>query len=342
MNRKIHHPLWTHLPALGLLAYALWQVTRSWPLPDRVAVHFSLSGQPNRWGSPWELLLVSFGAMIGYLVLFAFFDEKWARQETRKSFNWVSLLDELLVAVLAVATTTSLRLTGETSPVFDMPWTTVAVFCVSAVAAAALLELLRPLRPDLRRIQAEDTGELQSQVALRLRDGQPWIYWEAQNPLYCRLLSLALLLGGVAASALLINSNEPYYSGVIMLIIAAVGLVCYGGLRVQVSHGKITVRLGLLGLRVLRLPLSDVALAEVQTFRPLPEFGGWGLRYGWPRWAKSDGRRRGAWAFFLCGTRGVKIVRQDGRTYLIGSDHPDRLGAVLKTAVAPPAANQAR
>jgi len=253
----------------------------------------------------------------------------------------VSLLDELLVAVLAAATTTSLRLSGETSPVFVMPWSMVAMFSMSAVGLAALLELLRPFRPDLRQIQAEDTAELQSQINLRLRDGQPWAYWDVQNPLYCRLLSLALLLGGVAASALLIHSNEPMFSGVIMLIIAAVGLACYGGLRVQVSHGKLTVHLGLLGLRVLRVPLSDVALAEVQTFRPLQEFGGWGLRYGWPRWAKAEGRRRGVWAFFLCGTRGVKIVRRDGRTYLVGSDHPDRLGAVLNAAVAPPAVNQA-
>ena len=324
---RLHHPLWTHLPALGLLVYAAAVVARAWPLPDRVPVHFSLGGQPDRWGSPWEVLLATFGLMAGFIALSVFMDEKWARQETRKTFNWLGLLDELYVGFLTALMTTWVDLVQQPSPVWAMPWTAVALCSGSAMAAAAVLELLRPCRPDTRPIRAEDTGELQSQVALRLRDGQSWVYWESQNPLYICLLSLALFLIGAATSLAVVISSGSWFPGVLMFLLVPVGLMFYGGLRVEFSRGMLSVRLGVLGVRLLRLNLGDIAVAEVQAFRPLQEFGGWGLRYGWPEWSRREGRRRGVWAFFFRGARGVKVVRRDGRTYLIGSDHPERLCA---------------
>jgi len=38
-------------------------------------------------------------------------------------------------------------------------------------------------------------------------------------------------------------------------------------------------------------------------------------------------------AYFLRGSRGVKITTINEKQYLIGSDHPDELNAVLKALV---------
>jgi hypothetical protein len=35
-------------------------------------------------------------------------------------------------------------------------------------------------------------------------------------------------------------------------------------------------------------------------------------------------------AYFLTGNMGVKLTLSDGKRYLIGSDHPERLAAVIK------------
>ncbi len=98
-------------------------------------------------------------------------------------------------------------------------------------------------------------------------------------------------------------------------------LLCYGGLRVSVTSERVEVRLGMIGLRLLRVPSSELAASEVRAFSPLGEFGGWGIRY--------NGRM---WAFYWRGTRGVELRTKAGKQYLIGSDHPERLAAAITAA----------
>lgn len=56
-------------------------------------------------------------------------------------------------------------------------------------------------------------------------------------------------------------------------------------------------------------------------FNAVRDFGGYGIR------ANREMR-----AFFFQGERGVKVTTSDGRRYLIGSDHPARLAAVIEAA----------
>ena len=73
-------------------------------------------------------------------------------------------------------------------------------------------------------------------------------------------------------------------------------------------------------VRVLRLPVSDIAEFAMHEFAPLKDFGGYGIR-----------RNREMSAYYLRGNLGVKITMTGGKKYLIGSDHPERLLAVLET-----------
>ena len=94
------HPLWNHLPAIAALIIFIVSIVNAGPLPTEVPVHFNLGGEPDRYGSPW----LAFGLVIGISVLFTalsvFLDELWAKQEKKKSFNWLSLLDELVVGAM--------------------------------------------------------------------------------------------------------------------------------------------------------------------------------------------------------------------------------------------------
>ena len=54
-------------------------------------------------------------------------------------------------------------------------------------------------------------------------------------------------------------------------------------------------------------------------YAPLKDFGGYGIRFG-----------KGMKAYILRGTRGVKITTLNGKKYLVSSDHPERLLAVLQ------------
>ncbi len=72
------------------------------------------------------------------------------------------------------------------------------------------------------------------------------------------------------------------------------------------------------------VPLADLAQAEAVVYRPIREYGGWGIR--------GFGRRR---ALNMRGDRGVLLVRKDGSTLLVGSQKPRELLAALARAGVP-------
>ncbi|MFQ5808383.1 MAG: DUF1648 domain-containing protein [Armatimonadota bacterium] len=327
MRTKLHHPLWTHLPAVVLVALMLVAFLQARPLPDRVPVHFSLSGEPNRWGSPWELLGIYIMALFWVGVSIAG-DEAWARHEDRKSFNWVSLLDELLVGFLAGMSFAYFRTLTEGGTHFTMPWGSIVPVAATAVTAAAVLECFRPFRPMPEQVSSEDTGALEAEIAERGASGDRWAYWETQNPRYMAPV-IALSAGALLIGAVVSRGDAWWASGLCFGGAVALLLV-YGGMRVGVTPDRVQVRTGILGLRLLTLDRAEIAEAEVHSFSPLRDFGGWGIR--WNRQMK---------AYFLSGHRGVKLRTREGKQYLVGSDHPERLaaaiGATLEAAGSPAA-----
>ncbi|HET6897964.1 MAG TPA: hypothetical protein VFK70_06445 [Vicinamibacteria bacterium] len=79
------------------------------------------------------------------------------------------------------------------------------------------------------------------------------------------------------------------------------------------------------GVRIRMLPFANRTIApariarwEARTYRPIREYGGWGLRFG-PR-----GR-----AYNVSGDRGVELTLDNGKRVLIGSQRSDDLAAAI-------------
>jgi hypothetical protein len=87
-----------------------------------------------------------------------------------------------------------------------------------------------------------------------------------------------------------------------------------GGLTVLVQETQLFVHLG--SLRVIKtvIPFSDIVELESVHYRPIMEFGGWGVR-GW-------GKKK-AWT--ARGDQAVVLTLLDDRRIYVGSDHPRRL-----------------
>jgi hypothetical protein len=68
-----------------------------------------------------------------------------------------------------------------------------------------------------------------------------------------------------------------------------------------------------------RIPFEDIRRCEVRTYRPIREFGGWGIRYG-----------RGAKAYNVSGNRGVQLELSNGKRFLIGSGRPEELARAIE------------
>ena len=324
MTRKLHHPLWTHLGAVALYLWLLISLWRTYPLPPRVPVHFGLAGRPDRWGSPWEVVIGTLLAPLFIIALSAFMDELWARHERGKTFNWVSLFDEITLGFLAGIVLEQLDVIrrGEGAR-FTVPWTTMLVLILAAVAVAILLERLRPWHATEEPIVATEVSEVAVEMAARAQEGKRWAYWETQNPPYVFVVALLCAATFIVPAVLLwpqLRYQLPWLPPVFALLGLSMLIMC-GGLRVSVTAERVEIRLGFLGLRLLRVHLPDIESVEIRTFSPLGDFGGWGIRY--------NGKQ---WAFFLRGTSGVSLRVKNGKEWIIGSDHPERLAAVITAA----------
>ena len=182
-------------------------------------------------------------------------------------------------------------------------------------------EWLRPYQPMQRPREDFHTLALSGVMAEIADPSKRWMYWEAQNPLYLQVLipvtAILLIASGVVSFPAI-----PWLLPVFVLSVAIL-LACWGGLHVSVNRDYVRARLGVVGIPLLRIPLRDIAAIEAVSFNPLGDFGGWGIRYS---------LRKRMWGFYFYGTRGVQITTRAGKSYLIGSDDPERLAGMCQAA----------
>ena len=70
------------------------------------------------------------------------------------------------------------------------------------------------------------------------------------------------------------------------------------------------------------IPLSTIHSYQVVTYKPLAEYGGWGIRDGF----------NGGKAYTSSGNRGVQLELKDGGRLLIGSQRPEELAQAIEQA----------
>jgi hypothetical protein len=80
-----------------------------------------------------------------------------------------------------------------------------------------------------------------------------------------------------------------------------------------------------LWIRFYPLPGKIIAYHSIQTcvartYKPLSEYGGWGIKYG-----------RSGWAYNILGDRGVQLELDNGKRILIGSQRADELEQAINT-----------
>ncbi len=319
MRIKLVHPLWTHIPALAVLVVLIIFIATAGRLPAEAPVHFNRAGVADSYGSPWLVFAFTIGLSAGYIVLSAFLDELWARQESAKAFNWLSLFDEIVVGSMAGIELAYLAFLTRGSDIFRFPWWQTVLIGGIAVVLGIIVEMLRPFRAQPERVIAGDIGAQGNELAKQLKNNVQFVYWDSQNPFYITLLStiIPLIMIGVA---FVTWYTQPVVS-VIVFIAGILLILPYGGQRTMVTRKEVIVRFGIAGFKILRLNIPDINTVELHDFSPLKDFGGYGIRF--------NGEMK---AYYQRGTRGVKLTVNNGKKYLIGSDRPENLYAVVKAS----------
>jgi Family of unknown function (DUF6141) len=102
------------------------------------------------------------------------------------------------------------------------------------------------------------------------------------------------------------------------LLVGIVGLAATVKLVTEVRADGLHIRFR--GLWVNRtIGYNEITLCEARTYRPIMEYGGWGVR-----WTFHKGK-----AYNVRGNRGVQLVLANGKFLLIGSQQADELAAAI-------------
>ena len=139
------------------------------------------------------------------------------------------------------------------------------------------------------------TGVLALAAVQQVLLGRPW----GQHPMSDRAL--------VAATALALAFD------------AAIALLyLFSRLITEVRPDGCYVRFVPFHFRFRRIPLEQVRRYRAQTYRPIAEYGGWGIR--WVPGGKAYNPR---------GNRGVRFDFTSGQHLLIGSERPEELAGAI-------------
>jgi uncharacterized membrane protein len=306
------------MPAMLVLVIAIVLTARAMPLPDQAPVHFDLNGQPDGYGSPLMNSILLMGLSVGFLLLSTWLDEMWARQERKKTFNWLSLFDELAIGDLCGIQIAYINMLASAGKEFPFPWMILTITCGGATLLAAVLELDRPYRHYEKSPgrEIEDVNAFKAEIEGQIKRGQPVSYRESQNPAYAGPLAIIVAVI-MFVSAYLVWPAIPWLA-VVLGIIGISFLLTYGGFSALVTRDRVSVKMGIMGIPLLRLKTAEIVSLEVLTFSPLHDFGGYGIRFN-----------AGTQAYYLKGDRAVKITMAGSKKYLIGSDRPERLATVI-------------
>lgn len=113
--------------------------------------------------------------------------------------------------------------------------------------------------------------------------------------------------------------NNPAPDFVVILIAAVFGILFpafFAVLRLEISVDDRYLRFRFYPVHVnyRETALSEISAAEEVKYRPIMEYGGWGIRF-----------RRNIRAYTMRGNEGVMLTFADGRKILLGSQKADKL-----------------
>ncbi len=121
------------------------------------------------------------------------------------------------------------------------------------------------------------------------------------------------------------NNPAPdgFLIGTVVFIILLDILMLSIRLELQISNELIRFRLFPFHLKWKKIRWDNIDRAEVVAYKPILEYGGWGIRYS---------RKNKGMAYTTSGNYGLKIYYKDskGKTLLLGTSMPGVLKGVLQ------------
>ncbi|HXV65264.1 MAG TPA: hypothetical protein VEK15_31505 [Vicinamibacteria bacterium] len=148
--------------------------------------------------------------------------------------------------------------------------------------------------------------------------------WTTFHPIFQLTILGLFVIAGV------VPMRSAPSMGLVSVAVLVILVAVFGRLRFRVDEEAVTAEFGFLGWPAQRVPLASITRARSVSYRPILQFGGWGIRTG-----KLEGERTGVYS--LEGNRGVllelseprRVCITSTRRFLLGTSDADRLAAAI-------------
>ena len=139
------------------------------------------------------------------------------------------------------------------------------------------------------------------------------------------LIAPAMLLWLIFQTIVLDQSaNNEFVGNVWIIVISLIfgagmpAFIYMTTLSTEVRNDGVYVRFNTLHINWIVFEFNDIQKAEALTYRPIMEYGGWGIRFG------KNGK-----AYNVSGNKGVLLTLSKGKTILIGSQKHEELSLAI-------------
>ena len=139
------------------------------------------------------------------------------------------------------------------------------------------------------------------------------------------LIAPAMLLWLIFQTIVLDQSANNEFVGNIWIIVICLifgagmpAFIYMTTLSTEVRNDGVYVRFNTLHINWVVFEFNDIQKAEALTYRPIMEYGGWGIRFG------KNGK-----AYNVSGNKGVLLTLSKGKTILIGSQNHEELSLAI-------------
>jgi hypothetical protein len=283
-------------------------------MPDPIAVHWGTNG-PDGFGSfAPNIVWPEAVAAVAAVLLWALGYFAGRQSAIRRSAAGIAVWITVLMSGVNYSIMNLQR--GLTDAHFAGSINAPMAFVFLASAAAAIgAALLSPSDPPLPA--TAPVSPTAARVALRPGENATWIR-DVTSRSY-----VGAVVAVVVAVAIVGLLSRAWIFALVLGLAIGLTLVVFLHWTVVVGEVGLTVRSALSRPRFV-IPLNEVEMAEVVQVRPLPEFGGWGIRGG-------KGGRVGV---IIRKGPALQVHRSGGRIFLVTVDDAETGAALLNTLAA--------
>ncbi|MFJ5680122.1 DUF1648 domain-containing protein [Streptomyces sp. NPDC093097] len=274
-------------------------------LPERLATHFTVGGQPDGYSSPQSLLLaflvpmLAFGAGAAALV---------QRGLPARGVRWTITSGYFFAACLGYLAVLTLLENAGGGAAVRMPTWQVAVGMGAGAVAGGLGWLLAGPDPEPSRPEPGTAHRLDLPAGTRAG--------------WSRTISSPLMVamaGLMACAGIALGVCVGWFGGAAMLL-GGLAVAAHCSMRVTVDRRGLTLTPTLLPVPLHRIPLGKVTEATSRQISTLAEYGGWGYRI-----------LPGGRGLLLRSGEGVVLRLTSGREFVVTVDDSATAAALLNT-----------